>query len=211
MSTRLRSANVLLSDLADPFIMFPVESVADTLFGSVDDAQASKFSRMGSYGVSRQSWTVEEEHYHQEEGLLLGSVFVLGQAAITQTISILNELQRHPEGRASIPSAKDQKMTSHATVDFESGLSRVVVTNMAANYFKHHYEWPEDWSASSGHGNQVDTIRLALRIGMTPQDVTDNLWIAARCLGLSTLNPRAVAQSVQGWREAWAKVLGPLF
>lgn len=212
MTIPLRDANLLLSDLSDPFLMFPIEAIADTLFEAVDKAQEGKFSGMGAYGTSRKYWTVEEEHYHQEEGLLLGGVFVLGQAAITQTTAILNELRRHPEGSASIPTAKDRRMTDHATVDVGSGLSQIVIINAVANYFKHVYEWPENWATTAGQGTQASTIRIARQIGMSPpQDMTDNLWIAARRLGLSGDSPRALAQLIQGWREAWAYVLCPLF
>lgn len=191
--------------------MFPIEAIADTLFEAVDDAQGRKSSGMGACGVSRKYWTVEEEHYHREEGLLLGAVFVLGQAAITQTTAILNELQKYPEGFASIPTAKDRRMTDHAIVDVGSGLSQIVIINAVANYFKHVYEWPENWATTAGQGTQASTIGIARQIGMIPQDMTDNLWIAADRLGLSRGGPRAIAQLVQGWREAWAKVLCPLF
>ena len=211
MATPLRNANLLLSDLADPFLMFPIETIADTLFEAVGEVQGRKFRDLGAYGVPRKYWTVEEEHYHQEEGLLLGAVFVLGQAAITQTTAVLNELKRHPEGSASIPTAKDQRMTDHATVDVGSGLSRIVIINAVANYFKHVYEWPENWATTAGQGPQASTISIALQIGMSPQNMADNLWIAARRLGLSGDSPRAIAQLIQGWREAWANALCPPF
>jgi len=85
--------------------MFPVEDVADTLFQAVDETEARKAEHTDPWwGVNRRFWSVEQEHYHEKIGLLIGAMFVLGQAAITQTVSILNELSKHPQAQGVIPS-----------------------------------------------------------------------------------------------------------
>ena len=211
MTVPPRPAGWLLAQLEDPFTMFPVESVADTLFGAVDEAETRKGERMGPFGVVRKYWSVEEEHYHQELGLLVGAVFVLGQAAITQTDSLLTEIGRHPQAHDVVPCAKEDRFAECAAIDPATGLSTISIINSVSNYFKHVYQWPEDWSASSGDANQARTISTARQLGMSPGDMTDNLLIAASVLGLSENNPRAVARSIQGWREAWAKLLYPKF
>ena len=76
------SVNVrwLLDQLEDPFTLFPIESVAGTLFEAVDVAEMRIADIMGSWEVARKFWSVEAEHYHEEVGLLVGAIFVLGQA-----------------------------------------------------------------------------------------------------------------------------------
>jgi hypothetical protein len=49
----VRNARWLLDQLEDPFTMFPVEDVADTLFEAVDEAETRKTERMGPWGVAR--------------------------------------------------------------------------------------------------------------------------------------------------------------
>src|SRR5258706_13894733 len=99
----VRNARWLLDQLEDPFTMFPVESVTDTLFEAVDEAEMRKTERIGPWGVASKFWSVWEEHYHEEIGLLVGAIFVLGQAASTQTVSVLSELRRHRQAQRAIP------------------------------------------------------------------------------------------------------------
>lgn len=197
----------LLDRLEDPFAMFPIEGVADTLFSAVDDAEIQKSERMGFYGVARKFWSVEEEHYHEKIGLLIGATFVLGQAAITQTVSILNELRRHHQVQGVIPESKAGKLIAHAATEPKTKLSKIVIINAVSNYFKHVYEWPEQWSIVPTKGAQAETIGIVLQLGMKPGEITDNLLLAADSIGLCSSNPRALARSIQEWREGWAKIL----
>jgi len=211
MPISLKPAHQLLDRLEDPFTMFPVESVSDTLFEAVDKVEILHAEGMGDWGVARKYWTVQDEHHHEEIGLLVGAVFVLGQAAITQSLSILNELRKHPAGQRAIPPSKAGILAAHAAEDAKTKLSKIVIINTAANYFKHVYEWPDDWNNIPVDGPQKDTINTALRLGMKPDDMTDNLFVAARCLGLSSRSARAIATTIQDWRESWARVLYPAF
>ena len=191
--------------------MFPVETVADTLFEAVDDAETRKAERTGPWGVARKFWSVEEEHYHEEVGLLVGSIFVLGQAAITQTVSLLGELRKHEQAKAVIPEDAPGKLASHAENEVQTGLSKIVLVNAVANYFKHVYEWPEHWDVALAKRAQAKTIAIVLQLGMSPGEMTDNLLLAADRLGLCQSNPRAVAGIIQQWRERCARVLYPSF
>ena len=206
----LRNSRWLLEQLEDPFTMFPIESVADTLFEAVDAAEIRKAERMGPWGVSSKSWSVEEEHYHEEIGLLVGAIFVLGQAAITQTVSILSELRRHPRAQSAIPENKASKLVAHAATEARTKLSTIVIINAVSNYFKHVYEWPEPWGIATKKGSQAETIDIVQQLGMkSGEEMTDNLLVAADRLGLCHSNPRKVARSIQEWREGWARVLYP--
>jgi hypothetical protein len=79
--------------------------------------------------VNKQFWSVEEEHYHEKIGLLVGAIFVLGQAAITQTVSILNELRKHPQAQGVIPKNKTTKLVAHAATEAKTNLSKIVIIN----------------------------------------------------------------------------------
>lgn len=203
------SGNVrwLLDQLENPFTMFPIESVADTLFEAVDEAEMRKADLMGSWEVARKFWSVDAEHYHEEMGLLVGAIFVLGQAAITQTVSILNALRNHPEMQSVIPKNKTGKLAAHAATETTTKLSKIVIINAVSNYFKHVHEWPEQWSDVPLRGSQSETIGIVLQLGMKPGEMTDNLLLAATQLGLCASNPRALASSIQEWREGWAREL----
>jgi hypothetical protein len=211
-TTSVRNVSWLLEQLEDPFTMFPVESVADTLFEAVDGVEIQKAETMDPWwGVSRKFWSVEEEHYHEKIGLLVGTLFVLGQATITQTISILNELRKHPQAQGVIPEDKTSKLVAHAATEITTNLSKILIINAVSNYFKHVYEWPEQWDIATTTGSQAKTIRIVLQLGMKPREMTDNLLFAADCLGLRSSNPRALARSIQEWREGWARMLYPSF
>jgi len=209
--TPVRNARWLLKQLDDPLTMFPVETVADTLFEAVDEAEMRKAERNRPWGVARKFWSVGEEHYHEEIGLLVGAIFVLGQAAITQTVSILSELRRHPQAQSVIPENKPSKLVAHAPTETKTKLSKIVIINAVSNYFKHIYEWPEQWSIAPTKGSQAETIDVVLQLEMKPGEMTDNVLLAADRLGLCHSNPRAIARSIQEWREAWARVLYPSF
>jgi hypothetical protein len=198
----------LLERLEDPFTMFPVQDVADSLFEAVDEAETRKAEHMDPWwGFNRKFWSVEEEHHHEKIGLLVGAIFVLGQAAITQTISILNEVRKHPQAEDLIPKNKTSKLVAHAATETNTNLSEIVIINAVSNYFKHVYEWPPQWDVVTTRGSQAETITIVLQLGMRPGEMTDNLLLAADCLGLRRSNPRALARSIQEWREGWARML----
>jgi hypothetical protein len=208
-TTSVRSVPWLLEQLEDPFTIFPVEDVADTLFQAVDETEARKAEHTDPWwGVNRKFWSVEQEHYHEKIGLLIGAMFVLGQAAITQTVSILNELSKHPQAEGVVPSNKTRKLVAHAATEAKTNLSKIVIINAVSNYFKHVYEWPEQWDVATTSGTQAETISIVLQLGMRPEKgPADNLLHAADCLGLHRSDPRALARCIQEWREGWARML----
>ena len=50
-TTSVRSVPWLLEQLEDPFTMFPVEDVADTLFQAVDETEARKAEHTDPWGA----------------------------------------------------------------------------------------------------------------------------------------------------------------
>jgi hypothetical protein len=206
-------ARPLLDRLEDPFTMFPLESVSDTLFAAVDETETQKAERRGWWApAARKYWSVEDEHDHDTVGLFLGAMFVLGQAAITQSVSLLNKLRMLPSAKNDIPADKKAKLQRYAAIESTTNESKLIVVNAVSNYFKHSYEWPEEWAVDDKKFKEAETIRIVLQLGMKPQsEITDNLVRAADCLGLGSRNPRAVAMSIQEWREAWARALYAVF
>ena len=78
----------LLDELQDPFVMFPFESVAQTINKALENSGELLADRMGPYGVARKFWDVPTELIHTEIGLLIGTAFELGQIVISQTVGI---------------------------------------------------------------------------------------------------------------------------
>ncbi len=146
------------------------------------------------------------EHLHDQSGLLLGASFVLGQAALTQTVSILCRLRTLKTGLKGIPGSRAAALEFHAPRDSHSALSKLVIVDTAANYFKHHPEWPADWVKSreqtvrSANGRDT-TLLNTLKLGMTGSSVTDNLRHALHRLGGYGSDVLQIATTIQDWRE----------
>jgi hypothetical protein len=201
----------LISQLEDPFLMFPLEGVVSSLTETLNNAQEHKWRGMGPWGLSRKFWTVEMEHYHEEVGYLAGAVFVLGQAAITQTISLLTKMGTYAQAHGVIPTDKKAKMIAHASVDQETNLSKILLIDAVANYFKHVPEWPDSWDPAEAKGVQAETMKAVLQLGLAPADPADNLEHAIGRLGTSHSDPKSIPNCIQEWREAWARVLYAAF
>ncbi len=205
------AARHLLDKLEDPFTMFPMEGAADALYAAVNDAETGKIECTSPFDpAARKFWSVEKEYYHEKIGLLMGALFVLGQAAITQSESVLNELRRLPSGQSAIPDTKGGKLRQYAPLESHTDLSEMVIINATSNYFKHGYAWPDDWNvvARNGSKREVDTIEIVRKLGMDPKsEMTDNLLRVAERLRLGPDNPRALTSSIQEWRENWARTL----
>jgi len=49
-----------------------------------------------------------------------------------------------------------------APIHTDTGLSQIAIINALANYYKHHYEWWDDWS---GPQSAESTISIAVKLG----------------------------------------------
>jgi hypothetical protein len=197
----------LLEHLEDPFSFFPIQSVSRSLQQLIESTDENFASRMGPYGVARKYWDVPSELLYEEIGLLIGAAFVLGQAMITQTISILNKIRELAAQASALPNGKVAILCFHASTHATSGLSHPCIVDLAANYFKHHSEWPEQWALSGGSSLQARTIQGCVAIGMSPGEITDNMFAALHALGDAKNGIETIQARIELWREGLARHL----
>lgn len=201
----------LLEKLEDPFEMFALQSVEERMrdIRSATDEQLA--DHLGWNSPPRGYWDVESEHLHEMIGHLLGASFVLAQAALTQTVSIISRLHDLNAPVASLPRSRQEILQFEAPIDPDTSLSKLEIIDTAANYFKHHYEWPSDWpntahSEARQKVGQLKTIQNAVRIGMRLDDHTENLH---RALSLASLENQdhGLTSVIQKWRRRLARKL----
>lgn len=185
--------------------MFPLQSVARALSEVAVESQEAFREREGPYGVARKFWDVPMELIHEEIGLLIGSAFVLGQATLTQSIAIITQIHNLSGQKPSIPNRKRDILEMEAIKNPETKMSYLVIIDTAANFFKHHHEWPIDWHLSPGSGTQAKTIVDARTLGFSGHEITDNMQIALQRLGADQASMADVASMIQNWRERLAK------
>lgn len=192
----------LLGHLEDPFEMFPIQSVLRSLAELTHAAEQSRFERADpGKSASPKYYTVEDEHDMAVVDLLIGSAFVLGQAAITQAVSIVTRIYDLAAKPSWLPHGKAALMSTEAAKHNKPGLSEIAIIDGVANYFKHHYEWPDAWIGASS--KQQSAIDLVLRLGLSPGG-NCNLNIAVRELGMSPQDMTRLPVLLQEWRERLA-------
>jgi hypothetical protein len=131
------------------------------------EQEERRFRRALPWRVSSAYYTVEDEHDIEVVEHLVGAAFVLGQAAITQAISILKRMHEEGGKPSWIPSDKVKIMEAAAPVHADTGLSKITIINAVADSYKHRYEWKdEEWS---GPDIKNKTIRIAAAIGPGPK------------------------------------------
>lgn len=187
----------LLDRLEDPFEMFPLQAVSSQLGELVNETGLRQYDRNGPYGVSEKFRSVEDERDVAMAQLFIGSAFVLCQAAITQAVSIATKVRQIAGTPSHLPRGKPAIMATMAPLHQESGISKIAVIDAAANYFKHQYEWDDDWR---GPDRARDTIALVVRLGMEPRHQY-NLSRTLRCLEISDSDMSPMAHLIQDWRE----------
>jgi hypothetical protein len=74
MTVEVAAAHVL----SDPFVMFPLQSVARDLGSLLAESEDG----LADAPPARKYWDVKHEHAHEVSGFLLGTAFVLGQVAL---------------------------------------------------------------------------------------------------------------------------------
>ena len=193
--------SVLLYILEDPFNVFPLQSVCKELGNLVNDTYGDMAERSGWWGVSPKYRSVEDEHDLEMINLFIGSAFVLGQATITQAVSIVRKLRDFAGEPSWLPKEKNSIMSMEANIHPATGISKIILFDAIANYFKHHYEWPKDWKKAKA--TQQSTIDIVLTLGLVPES-ENNLDTALRNLNMSTRNMSAMGHEIQEWRERLA-------
>lgn len=193
----------LVEELEDELEQFPLSSVIRSharLTEQALDAWSDRLRDMGDPG--RRYWDHPAELMYDEVGVLLGAMFVLVQAAVTETVSIVKRIYELSGEKIS----KGEVMSLEAELDSKSGLSYVAIANGAANFYKHRFEWPNDWLGSSSK-QQEETISLVRSVGMGPgRDLADNLLCAVRAImNTSGGKPQDLAHLVvEEWRARLA-------
>lgn len=172
-----------MQGLEDSLDQFPLSSVIRShavLTERALDAWSERLRDLGHPG--RKYWDHPAELLYDEAGVLLGAMFVLLQAAITETVSMVKRMYQL-NGQ---PIRKEAVMSLEAELDQTSGLSYVAIANGAANFYKHRFEWPEDW-VTGVSPQQAETIKLVCAVGMSPeQDLADNLLCAVHAITRTT-------------------------
>lgn len=192
--------SALLSKLEDPFQMFPLQEVARILSQSVENAENCLAQRAGWLGVSKKYRSVDEEHQEEVIFCLIGSAFVLGQSAITQSVAITKKIHDTAGKPLWLPNAKPDILNTEATIHQKTGLSETILFDAVANYFKHHREWSADWNSIEGRGQPFQTIKIVRQLGLSP-DSDANLQIAMHNLGFGETGIGSLGESIQNWRE----------
>ena len=169
----------LVEDLEDELDQFPLDSVIRSHAKITDDALDAWLQRLETLGnPGRRFWDHPAELIYDEVGVLLGAMFVLIQAAITETISIVKRIHELDGQKIG----KDALLSLDAEVDPKTNLSFPAIANAAANYYKHRFEWPNDWLGSTSK-QQEETIKIIRSVGMSPEsDLADNLLAAVRVI-----------------------------
>jgi hypothetical protein len=194
----------LLDTLEDPFEMFPMQSVVQSLASLADESEKNRIERADPWkSVSPKYYTVEDEHDIDVVELLIGSAFVLGQAAITQAISLVKRIHEKAGKPSRIPEGKAQIMEIGAPVHDPTGFRKITLINAAANYYKHHYEWWDDWS---GPPSSKATIDIVVKLGLVPWG-HHNLEHALRALEIFPRDLSPLGQLIGEWRIQLAKDL----
>lgn len=134
---------------------------------------------------------------------LLGTAFVICQTNITCVVSRIYGLHsffQKKEGRSLGALGNSRKALMKQCSDRlpESPYSYVEIIDAFANYFKHHDEWPRDWTYLSGH--QVNTRDIISACGAVSGS-TENLRLGAKALGNSQYDAVLLfAEKLEVWR-----------
>jgi hypothetical protein len=189
-----------LDRLEDPFETFPMQSVARSLAQSAEEQEEHRFERSSRWGVSSAYYSGEDEHDIEVVEILAGTACVLGQAYITQAVSLVKKMHEDAGKPDWIPSAKDKIMELAAPIHTDTGLSQIAIINALANYYKHHYEWWDDWS---GPQSAESTISIAVKLGLSPK-AYHNIENALKELKIYLPNISALTELVVTWRGSLA-------
>jgi len=97
------------------------------------------------------------------------------------------------------------------TVQFHDGAAYLYnhpcIIDLASNYFKHHPEWPDEWSTATTAGQQAKTIQGCFAIGMEPGEVTDNMFMALKAIEISNNGVESIQLCLENWRSSIARDL----
>lgn len=151
-------------------------------------------------------WLVDD--YCELTESLLGAVYVVCQARITQVVSAVRHLAVYCDANHLAPNlvrAKPNLLTlgvQHAG----TAITQIQGLDALANYFKHRDEWtnPTDWSQLKGKSH--DTATVVKQLGLT-ELTTGNLRKGSEALGNPQYDKVDVFAVIV---EDWAKVVATM-
>jgi hypothetical protein len=171
-------------------------------------------------GVDDYPFDFEDEWEQIED--LMGMAFVAAQTHLTNVRTSMMQLSKSLQKRRSAP----QEFITHPKafdlfdhdnpIEPKSGRSYVRVVNAAANYWKHHDEWPvkyvsvqwEDgdevlvrrWDIDKANNDTQKTMEIVTAIGMRPGE--SNMQCAASTLGIFDLwDLSPLRKTLKDWGE----------
>src|SRR5437899_1653071 len=119
------SIHYWIDRLEDPFEMFAMQSVTRALGVLAGQQEQRRFDRSDWRGVSPKYYSVEDENDMEVVEHLIGSAFVLAQATITQTVSIIKRMYEEAGSPEWIPRDKAEIMKTAAPLHAETGQSKI--------------------------------------------------------------------------------------
>jgi hypothetical protein len=194
-----RMLHYWLDRLEDPFETFSMQQVTCSLGSLAVECEQGRFNRAGPSGTPPPKYySVEDEHDIEVVEHLIGVAFVLGQATITQTVSLVKRLHQEANKPDWIASKKDDIMSMASPFHAASGLSKIAIVDAVADYYKHRDQWTDqDWT---GPEIKNKTIRKAISLGLGPKGY-HNMEFALRQLDVCLDDMSPLADLVVRWRS----------
>lgn len=183
--------------------MIPMQMAVYSLSNALIDSQEDFQNAMAYSQPARKFWSVDCEMHYTKKGLLIGNAFVLAQVLITQAVSTINRLG---EIYSNLQIEKNKRCLINKSSKLIDGTSITQITfiDAVANYFKHRSEWPDDWPNSNGSGNQKKTINIVSSVGLSSQDLTENMELSLNRLGIMNNKLCDLCTIIEDWREKLA-------
>lgn len=192
-----------LDRIEDPFETFSMQEVIRSFGKLAEESEQSRFDRAGPWGTpSPKYYSVEDEHNIEVVEHLIGVAFVLGQATITQAVSLVKRMHREANAPDWIPFKKDDIINAASPIHTESGLGKITIVDAVADYYKHRDEWTDqDWA---GPDIKNRTILKAVSLGLG-QKGHHNMERALRQLDVFVSDMSPLADLVVKWRSDLAQ------
>ncbi|MCC7236234.1 MAG: hypothetical protein IT163_13060 [Bryobacterales bacterium] len=193
--------------LEDPFETFAMVATTRSLGSLAQQQEEQRFSRAGPSGVSTRDYSVEDEHDIEVVEHLIGSAFVLAQATITQSVSIVRGMRLDAGCTGWIPNDRVKIMKAAAPLHTETGQSKIALVDDIANYYKHRAEWREQDLAGPSYKHQTMATAVQLGLGIRGYH---NMEHALRQLEVYCPDMAPLADLVVCWRAALAQYIREL-
>jgi hypothetical protein len=194
----------LLANLEDSFDLIPMNMALSSLGDALMRSEEEFCDAMTFSPPARRYWSVECEMLFEKKGILIGNAFVIAQVLITQAVSIINKID------ILIPTIKIEKVkqkliNNNSQMIQNTNISEIAFIDAIANYFKHHFEWPDNWDCNSSNSHQKKTIKILSDVGLAPSEMTVNMGKSLEYLKIENYDLFKLCSIIENWRESLAK------